>query len=108
MANKIAKAYFEFPSPWWDNISSHAKDLISRLLEKDPRNRMTADQMLEHEWIVNPTTSNIIDMDFPGSLSVHKSDQDLLYTINKSIEYRRQLEAQELDDQLKQKSWYTV
>jgi len=44
---------------------------------------MTADQMLEHEWIVNPTTSNIIDMDFPGSLSVHKSDQDLLYTINK-------------------------
>ena len=33
-----------------------AKDLISGLLEKDPTKRLTAEQMLEHEWMVNPAT----------------------------------------------------
>ena len=30
--------------------------MISGLLEKDPTKRLTAEQMLEHEWMVNPAT----------------------------------------------------
>ena len=34
-----------------------AKDLVRRLLEKDPKKRMTADECLEHPWIkVNKIT----------------------------------------------------
>lgn len=40
---------FDF-SPW-DTVSLEAKDLISKLLEKDPALRLTADQMLQHPWM---------------------------------------------------------
>ncbi|KAL4147539.1 Serine/threonine-protein kinase pkz1 [Phytophthora ramorum] len=35
----------------WDNVSPDAKDLISKLLVKDPALRLTADQMLQHPWM---------------------------------------------------------
>nr|Q8GVC7.1 RecName: Full=Serine/threonine-protein kinase PKZ1; Short=Pipkz1; AltName: Full=Cleavage-associated kinase [Phytophthora infestans]AAM21157.1 cleavage-associated kinase [Phytophthora infestans] len=40
---------FDFSA--WDNVSPHAKDLISKLLVKDPTLRLTADQMLQHPWM---------------------------------------------------------
>jgi calcium-dependent protein kinase len=30
---------FDFPSPEWDDVSEEAKDFVSLMLEKDPRNR---------------------------------------------------------------------
>ncbi|XP_054847779.1 serine/threonine-protein kinase DCLK3 [Eublepharis macularius] len=42
---------YEFLSPYWDNISAAAKDLISRLLVVDPLKRYTAQQVLQHLWI---------------------------------------------------------
>ncbi|CAH0480062.1 unnamed protein product [Peronospora belbahrii] len=35
----------------WDNVSPDAKDIIYKLLEKDPELRLTADQVLQHPWI---------------------------------------------------------
>ncbi|KAG7388112.1 Serine/threonine-protein kinase pkz1 [Phytophthora pseudosyringae] len=35
----------------WDNVSPDAKDLVSKLLTKDPALRLTADQVLQHPWI---------------------------------------------------------
>ncbi|RLN49543.1 hypothetical protein BBJ28_00016741, partial [Nothophytophthora sp. Chile5] len=35
----------------WNNVSPDAKDLISKLLAKDPALRLTADQMLQHPWV---------------------------------------------------------
>ncbi|POM73202.1 Cleavage induced protein kinase [Phytophthora palmivora] len=40
---------FDFSA--WDNVSPDAKDLISKLLVKDPAQRLTADQMLQHPWM---------------------------------------------------------
>lgn len=37
-------------SPEWDAISPAAKDLIRKLLSKNPRKRPTAAQALNHEW----------------------------------------------------------
>lgn len=42
---------FSFPSPFFDDISSEAKDLISRLLVVDPTQRLTASEVLQHPWI---------------------------------------------------------
>ena len=50
---------YEFTSPYFDDISSMAKELISSLLVKDPKKRLTADEILEHTWmqgIVTPRT----------------------------------------------------
>merc|ERR1712204_104290 len=49
----IKKGQYSFPSPFWDEISDGAKDLIKNLLVKDPNGRLTAPQVLEHEWIIN-------------------------------------------------------
>ncbi|XP_078072739.1 serine/threonine-protein kinase DCLK3-like [Mustelus asterias] len=42
---------YEFLSPYWDSISDGAKDLVSKLLVVNPRNRYTAQQVLQHTWI---------------------------------------------------------
>jgi len=52
----IKKGSYEFPSPQWDDISSYAKDLITNLLQVDPKKRFNADQILKHPWIVGDVT----------------------------------------------------
>eukprot|EP01084_Bolivina_argentea_P195582 335482_1 len=49
----IKKGEYSFPSPFWDNISEYAKDLIRKLLVVDSDKRMTAKKMLTHSWIIN-------------------------------------------------------
>merc|ERR1712087_59933 len=49
----IKKGQYSFPSPFWDDISQDAKDLIKTLLVKDPKERLTAEEVLKHSWVVN-------------------------------------------------------
>jgi calcium/calmodulin-dependent protein kinase I len=48
--DSIMAGQYEFHSPYWDNISSQAKDLIKKLLVVNPKQRLNATQALEHEW----------------------------------------------------------
>jgi len=41
-----------FTHPVWEFVSSEAKDLIKRLMEKDRAKRITLEQVLDHPWIV--------------------------------------------------------
>ncbi|PFH37828.1 hypothetical protein BESB_001700 [Besnoitia besnoiti] len=41
----------EFDDRYWGCVSAEAKDFIARLLTRNPRNRMTADEALVHPWI---------------------------------------------------------
>lgn len=75
MTEKVARGYYTFLSPWWDDISSSgksdilcagstlipdanptllslpsAKDLITHLLCVDPNQRYTIDEFLAHPW----------------------------------------------------------
>lgn len=52
LVGKVGKGEFRFPSPWWDTISSEAKDLVSHLLEVDPHKRYTLQEMKRHPWMV--------------------------------------------------------
>jgi serine/threonine protein kinase len=40
----------EFDPEDWSSISNEAKDLITRMLQKDPTKRMTAMESLNHKW----------------------------------------------------------
>jgi len=42
---KIKTSNYTFPPEEWDDISDLAKDLISKLLEKDPEKRLDAEGM---------------------------------------------------------------
>merc|ERR1712070_331451 len=47
----IIKAKFSFPSPYWDDISDEAKDLIRKCLTKEPLDRISAIEALDHPWM---------------------------------------------------------
>ena len=42
-----------FDSPYWDNISTCAKQFIKNVLHGDPKKRLSADEALQTEWICN-------------------------------------------------------
>ncbi|KAK0490718.1 Pkinase-domain-containing protein [Armillaria novae-zelandiae] len=50
LTEKVARGYYTFLSPWWDDISASAKDLIQHLLCVDPAQRYTIDEFLAHPW----------------------------------------------------------
>jgi len=47
----------------WEKVSREAKDLISKLLIKNPKNRLDAEQALAHKWFRKATTTKIIEVD---------------------------------------------
>ncbi|KAK1624870.1 kinase-like domain-containing protein [Colletotrichum phormii] len=51
LTEKVAKGQYTFLSPWWDDISKSAQDLISHLLTVDPEKRYTITEFLAHPWI---------------------------------------------------------
>ncbi|KAH8901063.1 CAMK/CAMK1 protein kinase [Thozetella sp. PMI_491] len=54
LTEKVAKGQFTFLSPWWDDISKSAQDLISHLLCVDPEKRYTIREFLAHPWVQAP------------------------------------------------------
>ncbi|PVD35815.1 hypothetical protein C0Q70_02784 [Pomacea canaliculata] len=77
----IKAGAYEFLSPYWDNVSESAKDLIRRLLVVDKSKRYTAVDVLSHPWIVCGGNTN---HPLPGISSVS----------NYCKEVRRDLEEQ--------------
>ncbi|XP_078447776.1 calcium-dependent protein kinase 2-like [Wolffia australiana] len=49
--DSIMRDDINFDSDPWPSISTGAKDLIRKMLERDPVKRLTAAQVLEHPWI---------------------------------------------------------
>ena len=49
----IKDGHFDFPSRDWDHISGDAKDLITNLLVKDAKKRMSASDLMQHPWLLN-------------------------------------------------------
>ncbi|XP_027831781.3 calcium/calmodulin-dependent protein kinase type 1G isoform X2 [Ovis aries] len=69
---KIKEGYYEFESPFWDDISESAKDFICHLLEKDPNERYTCEKALRHPWI-NGNTALHRDIYPSVSLQIQKN-----------------------------------
>ena len=48
-----------FPERDWKNISTEARDLVEKLLEKDPNRRISLVDALNHEWIRRYNTNEL-------------------------------------------------
>lgn len=70
----ILRGQYCFPAQDWKDVSRDAMNFISRMLQVDPRKRMTVDQALNHPWIMkhNICTDDVImtDEDCQGKTSV--------------------------------------
>lgn len=47
----ILAGHFEFASPYWDDASQMAKDMITLMLQTDPELRFSALEVLQHPWL---------------------------------------------------------
>ncbi|KAF7645805.1 hypothetical protein LDENG_00197780 [Lucifuga dentata] len=52
MYSRILNCDYEFVSPWWDEVSLNAKDLVSKLIVLDPRKRLNVREALQHPWVL--------------------------------------------------------
>lgn len=48
---EIVQGLWSFSSEVWQSISAEAKDLVSALMQQEPKKRLTAAQLLQHCWL---------------------------------------------------------
>lgn len=86
LRRNICEGNYQFLSPWWDNISSEAKLLVTKLLDVNPQRRYDVDDLLNDPWLNNydcdkhQTQNNSI----PASVSLSIKPQTL--TENDTLE----------------------
>ncbi|XP_051990169.1 MAP kinase-interacting serine/threonine-protein kinase 2-like [Xyrauchen texanus] len=96
----IQEGKYEFPEKDWARISPAAKDLISKLLVRDAKDRLSAAQVLWHPWVKGcaPNTVSASILHQRGGRA-----QDLTFFAGQAIAMNRQLtEREESEQQLKQ------
>jgi calcium/calmodulin-dependent protein kinase I len=48
--DQIVECDYTFDKPAWASVSDSAKDLVTKMLTKEPTTRLTAKQLLQHGW----------------------------------------------------------
>lgn len=75
----IMRGRIAFPDREWSGVSAEAKDLVQRMLQVDPAQRITARGVLEHSWIVRNVTpgpempETAIHEEMPGAVENMRS-----------------------------------
>ncbi|KAL0339646.1 UNVERIFIED_CONTAM: Calcium-dependent protein kinase [Sesamum radiatum] len=57
VAQAIIRSVVDFKRDPWPKVSDRAKDLVKKMLNPDPKKRLTAQEVLDHPWIQNAKTA---------------------------------------------------
>lgn len=57
---KIKNVDFNFDAPAFKKVSDEAKDMICKLLVKDPEGRLSPDEIMQHPWITKDSNQTDI------------------------------------------------
>ncbi|XP_032395019.1 serine/threonine-protein kinase DCLK2 isoform X3 [Etheostoma spectabile] len=69
---QILMGRLDFPSPYWDNITDSAKELIGKMLQVNAEARYTAQDILSHPWVTDDAViENNMQMEVTGKLKTH-------------------------------------
>ncbi|XP_078118926.1 LOW QUALITY PROTEIN: serine/threonine-protein kinase DCLK2 [Sander vitreus] len=69
---QILMGQLDFPSPYWDNITDSAKELIGKMLQVNAEARYTAQDILSHPWVTDDAVmENNMQMEVTGKLKTH-------------------------------------
>ena len=85
LTEKVAKGQYTFLSPWWDDISKSAQDLVSHLLTVDPEKRYTIKEFLNHPWIKNTKEPTYAAFDAPPIATPATERQEPLRAFNREL-----------------------
>ncbi|XP_051044451.1 MAP kinase-interacting serine/threonine-protein kinase 1 isoform X3 [Phodopus roborovskii] len=89
----IQEGKYEFPDKDWSHISNEAKDLISKLLVRDAKQRLSAAQVLQHPWVQGQAPER--GLPTPQVLQRNSSTMDLTLFAAEAIALNRQLSQHE-------------
>ncbi|XP_068929361.1 MAP kinase-interacting serine/threonine-protein kinase 2 isoform X3 [Petaurus breviceps papuanus] len=93
----IQAGKYEFPDKDWAHISFGAKDLISKLLVRDAKKRLSAAQVLQHPWVQGCAPDNTFPT--PIILQRNSSAKELTSFAAEAIAVNRQLAQREEDEE---------
>ncbi|NXA42711.1 MKNK2 kinase, partial [Eudromia elegans] len=91
----IQEGKYEFPDKDWAHISAAAKDLISKLLVRDAKKRLSAAQVLEHPWVQGCAPDNTLPT--PIVLQRNSSAKELTSFAAEAVAVHRQLTRRDED-----------
>ncbi|XP_052320677.1 serine/threonine-protein kinase DCLK2-like isoform X1 [Oncorhynchus keta] len=69
--DQILVGRLDFPSPYWDNVTDSAKELIGQMLQVNVEARYTAQDILSHPWVTDDNMENNMKMEVSGKLRTH-------------------------------------
>ncbi|XP_077306853.1 MAP kinase-interacting serine/threonine-protein kinase 1 [Lithobates pipiens] len=91
----IQEGKYEFPEKDWSHISNLAKDLISKLLVRDAKARLSAAQVLQHPWVQGDAPER--GLPTPMVLQRNSSTKELTLFAAEAIAVNRQLSQHDSD-----------
>ncbi|KTF81988.1 hypothetical protein cypCar_00015688 [Cyprinus carpio] len=95
----IQEGKYEFPEKDWAHISPAAKDLITKLLVRDAKDRLSAAQVLRHPWVKGCAPNAV------SASILHQrggSAQDLTFFAGQAVAMNRQLAEREESEEQQQ------
>ncbi|KAJ7537583.1 hypothetical protein O6H91_11G012500 [Diphasiastrum complanatum] len=63
VAQAILRGALDFKREPWPKISDNAKSLVRKMLDPDPKSRLTAEQVLDHPWLQNSKKASNVPLD---------------------------------------------
>lgn len=92
--SQIKRGAYDFPSPYWDNVSEDAKDVVKKCLCVDTSKRFTAKQLLQHPWVKGEDASDKpLGGDFIERLQILQSKRRLRHGVHSIIAINRFLRS---------------
>lgn len=57
-------AYYPMTGPAWDDISTSAKSLVTKMLKRNPDHRISVSDILDHPWLVDEAPNKEFNRDY--------------------------------------------
>jgi len=75
--HSIQEGRYEFPDAEWVDMSAGAMDLISKLLVKDAKSRLSAEMVLAHPWVRDGQANSLRPLVTPQNIRRNNSAREL-------------------------------
>ncbi|XP_058738253.1 calcium-dependent protein kinase 32-like [Vicia villosa] len=62
VAQAIIRSVVDFKRDPWPKVSDNAKDLVKKMLNPDPKRRLTAQEVLDHPWLVHAKKASNVSL----------------------------------------------
>ncbi|KAK4382290.1 Calcium-dependent protein kinase [Sesamum angolense] len=72
VAQAIIRSVVDFKRDPWPKVSDKAKDLVKKMLNPDPKQRPTAQEVLDHPWLQNAKSAPNVSLVIAEHLSVEE------------------------------------